>query len=119
MAGGIELPNAQAFLDSYSWEPWAILHELTHFYHHTILGDDNADIRGAYRHARDAHLYESVARYDGSTARAYALENDHEYFAELSEAYFGRNDFFTFTRDELATYDPTGFAVIKALWEAR
>jgi hypothetical protein len=118
MAGGIELPNAQTFLDSYSWEPAAILHELAHFYHHTILGDGNPVIRAAYDHARDAHLYENVAHYDGKTApTAYALVNDHEFFAELTEAYFGRNDFFPFTRTELESYDPVGFAMVKTLWE--
>lgn len=117
MAGGIELPNAQTFLDSYSWEPSAMLHELAHFYHHAVLGDDNAVIRRALAQARVAHLYESVAHYDGTMVRAYALENEHEYFAELTEAYFGRNDFYPFIRAELETYDPAGFAMMKALWE--
>ena len=117
MAGGIELPSAATFLDSYSWEPAAILHELAHFYHHTILGDDNPVIRDAYDHARKAGLYEQVGHYDGKTVRAYALENDHEFFAELSEAYFGRNDFFPFTRAELESYDPVGFRMVKTLWE--
>ena len=117
MAGGIELPNARTFLDSYSWEPSAILHELAHFYHHTILGDGNPVIRDAFDHAKSAGLYESVAHYDGKTVRAYALENDHEFFAELTEAYFGRNDFFPFTRDELESYDPVGFQMVKTLWE--
>jgi hypothetical protein len=117
MAGGIELPNAAYFLTTYSWEPWAILHELAHFYQNTVLGDDNAEIHRAYEAARAAHLYDSVAHFDGRTLPAYARENEREYFAELSEAYFGRNDFFPFTRDELRAYDPAGFAVVKALWE--
>jgi hypothetical protein len=118
MAGGIELPNALTFLDSYSWEPWVIMHELAHFYHHTVLGDGNALVRDAYRHARETHLYESVRHYDGRTLRAYALENEKEYFAELTEAYFGRNDFYPFTRDELQSYDPAGFAMMQEVWEA-
>ena len=116
MAGGIELPNVQVFLDSHSWEPWAIMHELAHFYHLMILGPDNAGILDAYHHAEANHLYEKVAHYDGKIVRAYALENEKEYFAELTEAYFGRNDYYPFTRDELETYDPTGFAVVRDLW---
>ncbi len=118
MAGGIELPNAQIFLDSYSWEPWAIMHELAHFYHLTVLGETYAPIRDAYQHALKTHLYENVPRYNGRMARAYALTDEREYFAELTEAYFGRNDYFPFTRDELKTYDPTGFAMMQAVWEA-
>jgi hypothetical protein len=117
MAGGIELPNITAFLESYSWEPWAILHELSHFYHFSILGAENQEIHAAYAHARDAHLYESVRRYDGTWARAYALTNEEEYFAELTEAYFGRNDYFPFTRAQLEHYDPVGFAMVRKLWE--
>ena len=117
MAGGIELPNAQTFLDSYSWEPAAILHELAHFYHHAVLGEDNPVIREAYDHAKAAGLYQNVAHYDGKTLPAYALTNPNEFFAELTEAYFGRNDFFPFTRDELEAYDPVGFAMVKTLWE--
>ena len=116
MAGGIELPNARIFLDSYSWEPWAIMHELAHFYQNTVLGDDNATILDAYHHAKAQHLYERVPRYDGNIGAAYALENEKEYFAELTEAYFGRNDYYPFTRDELETYDPTGFAMVRELW---
>ena len=118
MAGGIELPNAQIFLDSYSWEPWAIMHELAHFYHFTVLGEGYAPIHDAYEHARQTHLYENVPRYNGRMTRAYALENEKEYFAELTEAYFGRNDYYPFTRDELKTYDPTGFALMREVWEA-
>ncbi len=118
MAGGIEIPNAQTFLDSYSWEPWAMMHELAHFYHHTALGERNGRILGAYRHARETHLYESVPHYDGRMLPAYAAKNEREYFAELTEAYFGRNDFYPFTRDELRFYDPVGFAMIRDVWEA-
>jgi hypothetical protein len=119
MAGGIELPNLRAFVESYAWEPWAILHELAHFYHFSVLGSDNEAIRNAYAHARETHLYESVRRYDGTTAPAYALTNEKEYFAELTEAYFGRNDFFPFTREELKEYDPVGFAMVRKLWEGQ
>ena len=116
MAGGIELPNAQIFLDSYSWEPWAIMHELAHFYHLMILGPDNAQILDAFHHAEAQHLYEQVERYDGKIGPAYALTNEKEYFAELTEAYFGRNDYYPFTHDQLETYDPVGFATLRELW---
>jgi len=118
MAGGIELPNAQVFLDSYSWEPWAIMHELAHFYHLTILGEHYTPIHDAYGHALTEHLYENVPHYDGKLVRAYALENEKEYFAELTEAYFGRNDYYPFTRDELETYDHAGFTLMQTVWGA-
>jgi hypothetical protein len=48
--------------------------------------------------------------------RHYALSNDREYFAELTESYFGKNDFEPFTRDELRAFDPDGYAMIEQLW---
>ena len=39
-----------------------------------------------------------------------------EYFAEGSEAYFGTNDFYPFTRAELKQHDPEGFRLLEALW---
>jgi hypothetical protein len=118
MAGGVELPNARAFLESYAVEPWALMHELAHFYHHVVIGLADPRIPAAYHHARDAGLYEHVAYHDGRMMRAYALENEKEYFAELTEAYFGRNDFYPFARDELRHYDAEGFALMEEIWEA-
>ena len=46
----------------------------------------------------------------------YALTNAKEYFAELSEAYFGRNDFYPFTRKELEKHDPAGYRLMRETW---
>jgi len=50
-------------------------------------------------------------------ARAYAMTNDQEYFAETTEAFFGRNDMEPFTRDELEKFDPEMFALLKQVWK--
>jgi dipeptidyl-peptidase-4 len=39
-----------------------------------------------------------------------------EYFAETTEAYFTRNDFFPFTRAELERHDPEMFTLLGTLW---
>ena len=39
-----------------------------------------------------------------------------EYFAESTEAYFSRNDFFPFTREELKKHDPAMFELLAKLW---
>ena len=46
------------------------------------------------------------------------MANPMEYFAEASEAFFTRNDFFPFTREELKKHDPEMFAVVAKLWGA-
>jgi hypothetical protein len=39
-----------------------------------------------------------------------------EYFAEGSEAFFGRNDFQPFTREELERHDPELARLLQRLW---
>ena len=48
--------------------------------------------------------------------RAYGMNNPQEYFAELTEAYFGTNDFYPFVKPELAEHDAQGYAAIESLW---
>ena len=39
-----------------------------------------------------------------------------EYFAEATEAYFSRNDFFPFNSSELKTHDPEMYDLLTELW---
>ena len=50
--------------------------------------------------------------------RHYALTNPQEYFAESTEAYFSRNDFFPYDRAELEKHDPETAALIGKLWNS-
>lgn len=116
-AGGIEISNSVNFV---SWsrgeQPCMMLHELAHAYHFLVLGEGNPEITAAYRHAVESRLYESVDYSGGGKRRAYALVNEKEYFAELSEAYFGRNDYYPFTRADLQRHDPVGYELLERLW---
>jgi hypothetical protein len=116
-AGSLELSNTRNFVNwSRSGQPWMILHELSHAYHHLRLGEDHQGIEAAYKQAVEKKLYKSVAYINGGKKRAYALTNAKEYFAELSEAYFGRNDFYPFIRTELEEYDTVGFELMYSVW---
>lgn len=116
-AGCVEISNASNFVTwSRREQPCIVLHELAHAYHHHVLGGGHAGIRHAYRAAVETKLYESVPYIHGGKTRAYAIGSTQEYFAELTEAYFGKNDFFPFTRDELKQHDPAGFALMEEAW---
>jgi hypothetical protein len=112
-----EIGNAKLFVEWSKDQPMMVLHELSHAYNDQVLGWDNSKINEAYQHALQTHLYDSVPYFDGTKKRAYALNDQHEFFAEASEAYFGRNDFYPFTRQELQQYDPTTYSIVKELWE--
>lgn len=119
-ARGVEIANARNFLRWTREQPWMVLHELAHAYHHQFLagGFENPEVRAAYRRALDEKRYASVLHYDGNEVRAYAETDPMEYFAEATEAFFGANDFYPFVRAELQRHDPEMAAVLRAAWGA-
>ena len=50
--------------------------------------------------------------------RAYAMTDEKEHFAEQTEAFFSRNDFFPFDRAELKRHDPAMERLLVKLWGA-
>jgi hypothetical protein len=116
-AGGIEVANARKFTEcSRDDQPWALLHEMAHAYQFRVLGEDHPAAQRAYRKVMDSGLYQSVAHVHGGNRKAYAATNYKEYFADLTEGYFGKNDFFPFDRADLKRYDPTGYQLMKDVW---
>ncbi len=121
MAKAVEFTNVRIFQRETLRMPCFVLHELAHAYHDRVLGFEQPDVIAAYRHAVANKSYDSVERFNGpgrhnTVERAYAMTNEKEYFAEDTEAFFGRNDFFPFTRNELEKHDPEMFAVLKRVW---
>jgi len=118
-ARSVEMANAENFLKWTIGQPWMVLHELAHSYHHCVLGYDNTEINLAYKDAVKSKQYESVLHINGRPRRAYALNNDQEYFAEATEAFFGTNDFYPFVRSELQRHDPNMYQLLKKLWKVK
>jgi hypothetical protein len=115
----VEIADAANFLAWAKDQPWMVLHELAHAYHHQFLPDgfDNRDLRTAWHRATgEQKRYDAVLHINGRTVRAYAANNPMEFFAEASEALFGTNDFFPFVRAELASHDPETHDVVRRLW---
>jgi hypothetical protein len=125
MAKGVEFTNIPEFEAETIRMPNFSLHELAHAYHDRFLpnGFENAEIKAAYARAKASESYEKVERWNGNgraktVERAYAMTNPMEYFAECTEAFFSRNDFFPFTREELKRHDPEMYALLAKLWGA-
>lgn len=119
-AGAIEIYRAEDYLDWRSHQPVMLLHELSHAYHHASGPALDARIRACFDAAAASGRYEAVDYVctPGAKARAYALTNHTEFFAELSEAFWGRNDYFPFTRADLAAFDPKAYAMLREAWGA-
>jgi hypothetical protein len=116
MAGNIEIGKMKNFLKWQHIQPSMVLHELSHAYQFQVLGEDNPAISKAFENAVQGRRYESVPFVTGGLQRAYALTNRFEYFAECSEAYFGRNDFYPYLRADFKSFDPIGFAAVEQVW---
>ncbi|EAY24858.1 VHL beta domain-containing protein [Microscilla marina] len=123
MAKAVHISSIQNFVNwSKQNQPEMILHELAHAYHDQVLGDGHKGIKQAYDKAMKLKLYESVG-YDAGNgskvtkAKAYGANNHHEYFAELTEAFFGKNDYYPFTRKDLKFHDPKAYALLTKIWQ--
>ncbi len=118
-AGGVEISNAEIFIsDANNLNVSTTLHELAHARQFFLIDNNSTlDFTQAYEAAVASGIYESVEYATGTLREAYALTNEKEYFAELSEAYFGNNDFYPFNRSQLMTFDKLGYDLIKAAWE--
>ncbi len=122
MAKGIEFTNVRIFEEETRRMPNFALHELAHAYHNRTvrMSFGNLEIKAAYEKAKASGKYDRVERKDSEGRshmdRAYAMTTPQEYFAECTEAYFSRNDFFPFTRAELKAHDAEVFVLLERLW---
>lgn len=118
LAKSVHLPRAAELLSrrNINEQPWVILHELAHAYHDQVLGFDEPRIKHASEKYKASGRRERTLLYNGKRVRHYALTEHKKFFAELSEAYFGVNDFFPFNRAELREAEPEIFALLQEIW---
>ena len=114
--GGVEISNVRRFLEWSADQPWMVLHELAHGYHQQVLGFGDEEVLRAFRAVTASGTLDRVAYTGGTTRRHYALTDEREFFAEMSESCLGRNDFFPFGRDELHAALPEVEALMVDKW---
>lgn len=114
----VEISDLSGFVDQHDLEPMAVLHEFAHAYNDLYLSAMQDKLKAAYNSAVKSGKYDKVERTGSGIQRAYAMTNEIEYFAELTEAYFGKNDYYPFTRDELEEFDPKGFKLMQEAWDS-
>jgi len=118
LARCVHIPDAAMFVSPRhnNEQQWCILHELAHAYHDQVLSFDEPRIRAAFEQYRKSGRGEAVLLITGRRVRHYALTDHKEFFAEMSEAYFGVNDFFPFNRAELMTAEPEIYELMRTIW---
>ena len=115
----IEISNMENFI---KWckanQPMMILHELAHMYQLNAY-KDGILITSAFEQAQNSHIYDLVDYNTGNEIvkqKAYAMDNEKEYFSEITEAYFGENDYYPFRKEQLKTFDPVGYQLMEYIW---
>jgi hypothetical protein len=118
LAKKVHIPRAKNLLSRHQMikHPAVVLHELSHAYHDQYLGFDDPRFIKAYKEAKAVGIYEKVLLYNGKKVRHYGLSDHKEYFAEGTEAYFYRNDFYPFVRAELKEHDPELHDLLAEVW---
>jgi len=114
----VHIPRAKHLTDRHMWakHPYVVLHELAHAYHDQILDFNHPEVLATYKASKEAGIYDEVLLYTGKKVRHYGLNNQMEYFAESTEAYFGVNDFYPFVRAELKQHDPRMYEQLQKIW---
>jgi len=114
----VHIPRARALISKLpiNQQPMVILHELAHAYHDQVLGFDEPRIKQAWARFKDSGKYEKVMHLSGKPRRHYALTNQMEFFAEMTEAFFGTNDFYPFVRSELRQELPEVYTLLEEIW---
>jgi hypothetical protein len=118
MARCVHIPRAEELvtLHSVNRQPFAVLHELAHAYHDRVLGFEEARIMAAWRAFRESGRSENVLHASGRRQEHYGRKDAKEFFAEMTEAYFGVNDFYPFLRAELKETEPELDALLESVW---
>src|SRR5437867_5755217 len=118
LAKCVHVPDAAYFASPFETfrQPMVILHELAHAYHDQVLGTKEPRILAAWKKFKDSKRYESVLMNVGDVREHYGLVNQEEFFAEMTEAYFGENDFFPFVASELERTESVIFALLCDIW---
>ena len=118
LAKKVHIPRAGALTSRAQLlkHPAVVLHELAHAYHDQILDFNERSIVAAWKHAMKEKKYDRVLLFNGRLVKHYATTNHKEYFAESTEAYFYRNDFYPFVRAELKEHDPVMYGIMEKVW---
>ncbi len=114
----VHVPIAEHLMSAYDNHrmPLVILHELAHAYHDQVLGFDEPRIKAAWKKFCDSGKYKSVLTSPGHMHEHYGLTNQMEFFAEMTETYFGSNDFYPFVAGELKQVEPEIYALMAEIW---
>lgn len=100
------------------WALKSVLHELGHAYQLEQWPEKEPGILAAYENAMESRLYHNVKNDKGGRfPKAYATQNQLEYFAELTCMFFAECNYHPMKRTDLKSYDPFGYEMMRKMWK--
>jgi hypothetical protein len=115
----IEIGSCRNFERWQEFQKFVLLRYLAYAYYDKYLKEQKSQIDSAYRKTLKDGLYTSVLRFDGKEVRHPALNNPKEYFARMTESYYGLSDHYPFIQFELSQHDPNTPVLLTKLWGAK
>ena len=118
MAKAVHIPVAARFTEARHQhvQPWSVLHELAHAYHDRVIGFDDPRVMAVWEKYVASGRGTFALHVSGRSVPHYGLTNQKEFFAEMTEAYFGRNDFTPFVYGQLKRDEPDTHALLLEIW---
>lgn len=118
LAKCVHIPDATFFVKPrhVRHQPSMMLHELAHAYHDQVLDFGHAEVKAAWERFVATGKYKATLHVDGQKRSHYALTNEKEFFAEMTESYLGRNDYYPFNSAELKQEEPELFGLLEKIW---
>jgi hypothetical protein len=112
----IEIGSSDNFQRWQEFQKFILLRYLAYTYYDKYLQNRKEQIDSAYSKTLNSGKYTSVLRFDGKKVRHPALNNPKEYFATMTESYYGLSDHYPFIQFELRQYDPNTCNLMTKFW---
>ncbi len=118
MEKAVHIPVAARFTEArhQHTQPWSVLHELAHAYHDRVIGFDDPRVMAVWEKYVASGRGTFALHVSGRSVPHYGLTNQKEFFAEMTEAYFGRNDFTPFVYGQIKRDEPDTHALLLEIW---
>ena len=118
LAKCVHIPDVDDFLSPSEnlRMPWVVLHELAHAFHDQAIGFDDPRVIAAWKSFAEDEKSKSVLTSLGGMREHYGRTDEKEFFAEMTESYFGSNDFYPFVTGELKQAEPEIFDLLAEIW---